>query len=86
MLVCKIRRDQREHLGIQLNGRDVHGRHPELVREGLGEILFGEQASRDEAKAEACPRVELLLEALLQLLHSDETFIDEELAETPLRG
>ena len=81
MLHRHVGGDEFHDLGIDLELRQVHGRHLELPRQDLGDLEFGDEAELDEVVAH--PRAVLLLlgERLLQLLLGDEPLAEEEVTE-----
>ena len=61
--------------------RKVDGGDPELLGEGLGDVLLGRGADADERLSELAPLVPLRLERGLDLLGRDELRFDQEVAE-----
>ena len=82
---CFIARSPGIELGdarIDLEAREIHGRHLVLPREDLRELGLLDEAELDEVVADARAVLLLLLERLFELLARDEPLAHEEIAES----
>ena len=69
---------------IDLEPREVDGRHPVLPGEQLGQLVFIEEAKLHQAVAEPHAALRLLLEGARELLLGDEPLAEEQLADSVL--
>src|SRR5881394_1470137 len=76
--------EELDDLGVDLEPRQVDGRHPVLPGQHLADLGFLDKAKFYQGIAQAHPGVLLLQEGLPELLQSDETFPNQDLAELVL--
>ena len=67
LLVGQVGGDQLEDLGVHLEARQVHRRHPVLPGQDLGDLQLGHQPELDEDVPEAMTAGALLREGLIAL-------------------
>ena len=65
--------DQLDHRRVDFEVVEVDRRHAELLREALGDVLFGNESEFNEGLTELRAGVLLDLERVLQLILSDQT-------------
>ena len=82
MLGRQLRRDQLEEARVDLEARQVDGRHTVLTGEHAYDFRFRHEAHLDDGQPDALARRGgLLLQRLCQLLTSQQPLFDEEIAE-----
>ena len=72
---------QLEDLGVDLEAREVHRRHPVLPGEDLGDLQLRDQPQLDQDVAQAVLRRLLLRERLSELLAREQAVAQEGFAE-----
>jgi len=81
LLGGEIAGNQLEDLGIDVEPREVHRRHPVLPGEDLGDLDLGDQPQPGEDVPEPLPRGALLRERLITLLACQESLADQHFTE-----
>jgi hypothetical protein len=76
-----LARNQLEDAGVDLEFREVHGRHAELAREQLGDLQLGHEPQPGHRVTQALLGRSCLRLGRLQLLASQQSFLQKEITQ-----